>query len=1239
MRTRRTREIRRLTDREWQEKKDKGLCFRCDEKWSIGHRCRRKELSVLLTYEEEEEDEGEIGEEFEEGPPPEEFPPPLEVSLNSVVGITNPKTMKLRGVINGAQVVVMVDPGATHNFISLDTVAKLGLCTSDTKSFGVSLGNGDFIQGIGECKDVQLHLEGLEVREDFLPLKLGNSDLILGVQWLEKLGPVITNWKEQTMKFKVGSKVVQLKGDPSLARSRVSLKAMIRTLKKEGGGVLIELGQMGTPEATGKSSATVKVTIPPYLQPIITQFQGVFGDPTGLPPPRGHEHKIVLKQGSDPVGVRPYRYPQYQKDEIERLIKEMLEAGIIKPSKSPFSSPVLLVRKKDGSWRFCVDYRALNRGTIPDKYPIPVIDELLDELHGSKIFTKLDLKSGYHQILLKPDDTHKTAFRTHEGHYEFLVMPFGLTNAPATFQSLMNEVFRPFLRKFVLVFFDDILIYSTTEKEHETHLAMVLQTLEEHQLYVNLKKCEIGLPEVAYLGHKVSSKGVAADKEKIKAMVEWAAPRNLRELRGFLGLTGYYRKFVAQYAQIAQPLTAQLKKECFGWSEEAQRAFEALKRAMTRTPVLALPNFSLPFILETDASGFGVGAVLMQAQHPIAYYSKLLGPRAQAKSVYEKELMAMCLAIQKWRHYLMGRHFIVRTDQQSLRYIMQQREVGSQYQKWISKLIGLDFEIQYKPGASNRVADALSRKNQGEVELGATVCTQEIDWAELQQEIEQDPTLQQLRDDLQGDEKAHTYYSLVEGKLRYKGRIVIPKFSRFIPLLLEQYHDSPVGGHSGDLKTYARMAAHWYWIGMRGDVTAHVMKCSICQQHKSSNLSPAGLLQPLPLPSLVWEEVTMDFVEGLPRSKGYDTVLVVVDRLTKYAHFLALKHPFTAYTVAGVFIREVVKLHGFPSSIISDRDRIFMSLFWRELFRLQGTQLKRSTAYHPQTDGQSEVVNKCLETYLRCFTSGQPRNWGAWLSWAEFWYNSSPHLSTKISPFKALYGRDPPHLLRLGRGHTAVDSLEQLLMEREAILDDLRFNLVRAQQRMSKYANQQRREVEFEIGDRVYLKLQPYRQQTLAKRPFEKLAARFYGPFTICQRIGKVAYKLELPAHSKIHPVFHVSQLKKVVGEATPISEIPAVLSSDLEWLAEPEELLDVRSTGTDSDPQTEVLIKWKNSSTFEATWEEFHSIQLRFPQFHLEDKVSVLARGNATTPPPRPPILRTYHRRGKESAKQGNGE
>lgn len=291
-----------------------------------------------------------------------------------------------------------------------------------------------------------------------------------------------------------------------------------------------------------QGSLESKPEIPSFLASVFSQHAVVFEEPKGLPPSRNHEHAILLKTGSNPVGVRPYRYPQSQKDEIERMIQDMLKAGIIKPSTSPFSSPVLLVKKRDGSWRFCVDYRALNKEIIPDKYPIPVIDELLDELHGARVFSKLDLKAGYHQILVRAEDTHKTAFRTHDGHYEFLVMPFGLMNAPATFQSLMNDVFRPYLRRFVLVFFDDILVYSKTEGEHKEHMQLVLQTLSDHELKANFKKYAFGRDTVAYLGHIISSQGVTVDTEKNSSHTRVGNPKDLEGVTWVPRVNGLLQK-------------------------------------------------------------------------------------------------------------------------------------------------------------------------------------------------------------------------------------------------------------------------------------------------------------------------------------------------------------------------------------------------------------------------------------------------------------------------------------------------------------------------------------------------------------------------------------------------------------------------------------------------------------------------------------------------------------------------
>ena len=352
---------------------------------------------------------------------------------------------------------------------------------------------------------------------------------------------------------------------------------------------------------------------------------------------------------------------------------------------------------------------------------------------------------------------------------------------------------------------------------------------------------------------------------------------------------------------------------------------------------------------------------------------------------------------------------------------------------------------------------------------------------------------------------------------------MLSRTSLQIPKLLREFHESAIGGHSGVLKTYWRLAAERYWVGMKKDVEEMVARCDVCQRHKYMVMTPGGLLQPLSLPNKVWEEVTMDFIEGLPRSDGYTVILVVVDRLSKYAHFIPLRHPYTTVMVAAAFMREVVYLHGISESIVIDRDKVFLSHFWRELFKMHGTILKRSTSYHPQTNGQTEIVNRCAETYLRCFMLDKPKEWARWLAWAVYWYNTSYHTAAQTTHFKILYGRDPPHLVYYGQGSTPVSQVDQYMEERYRILDELKRHLSKAQQIMKKQADGYRRDIQFEIGDRVYLKLRPYRQKSLTRRRSEKLSPRYFGPYEIEEKIGEVAYRLKLPPTSVIHPVFHVS--------------------------------------------------------------------------------------------------------------------
>ncbi|KAL4386192.1 hypothetical protein GQ457_09G013260 [Hibiscus cannabinus] len=653
----------------------------------------------------------------------------------------------------------------------------------------------------------------------------------------------------------------------------------------------------------------------------------------------------------------------------------MLDQQLIQRSNSPFSSPVLLVRKKDGSWHFCVDYRALNVVTIKDKFPIPTADELFDELGNSKYFSKLDLLAGYHQIRVQSEDIAKTAFRTHEGHYKFLVMPFGLTNAPSTFQATMN--------------------------------------------------------------------GLTVDPKKIEAIKAWPPPTTVKEVRGFLGIAGYYRRFIKGFATIAAPLSDLLKKaETFEWTSTAQDAFDILKTTLCNAPILRLPCFEKVFYMETDASGIGIGAVLTQDKHPLAYFSQKLSPRMQNAPAYHREMYAITKAVGKWRQYLLGRKFIVYTDQKALRELTHQTIQTPEQQRWLNKLIGYDFEIQYRPGKSNTVADALSREPIPSLMALHTVSLDLIET--IREASKADLELQRIRGSISTNSQDFQGYSDNNGVTVFQGRILIPDNALLRLKLIQEFHSSVIGGHAGIFRTFQRLAANFSWKGMRKDVSNFVNACQTCQRMKNESLAPAGLLQPLPIPDQVFEDIAMDFITGLPKSNGKEVILVFVDRLTKYGHFFPLPRQFDSVLVAKVLVQGVIRLHGIPRSIVSDRDRVFISDVWKELARLQGTALRMSSTYHPQTDGQTEALNRCLEMYLRCLAADEPKTWENYLPWAEYWYNTAHQMSAGMTPFKALYGRDPPILSDYIEGSSNNATVAKSLRDRDAILRDLKQNLLRA---------------------------------------------------------------------------------------------------------------------------------------------------------------------------------------------------
>lgn len=695
-------------------------------------------------------------------------------------------------------------------------------------------------------------------------------------------------------------------------------------------------------------------------------------------------------------------------------------------------------------------------------------------------------------------------------------------------------------------FVDDILIYSPSLEAHIQHLQQVFDIIQANHFSIKLSKCIFAQRQLEYLGHVITAAGVATKPTKITAVTNWPVPVNLKQLRGFLGLTGYYRRFIKNYGMLSKPLTTLLKKGTpFQWTSQTQAAFDLLKSALVQAPVLAVPDYSKQFVIETDASDLGIGAVLMQDFHPISYLSKPLSDKNKALSTYEKECMALLLAVDKWRSYLVGQEFIIRTDHRSLLFLTKQRATTKLQQKALLKLMDLNFKIQYKQGATNSAADALSRNPDPMADPVAALSSPTPTWLErLKEGYETDPQCLQLLTELCLASPNDKGYSLVDGIIKFHGRVWVGSNQLAQQHILQALHASGIGGHSGIQATYHRVKSLFAWPKLKETVTQFVQACTVCQQAKVEHVRLPGLLQPLPVPDRAWKVVSLDFIEGLPKSQGYDTILVVIDKFSKYSHFLPLAHPFSALSVAHLYFNNVYKLHGLPEALLSDRDRIFTSTLWKELFKLTDTQLLMSSSYHPQTDGQTERLNQCLEAFLRCSLHSCPKQWHKWIPLAEYWYNTAFHSALGCSPFEALYGHPPRHFGITNPQDRTVPDLAAWLKDRNLLTNLLHQQLLRAQQRMKHQADAKRSERAFNVGDLVYLKLQPHIQTSVASRSNHKLSFRYYRPFKVIQKVGAVAYKLDLPASAQI-PVVHVSLLKRHIPSTTPVSPDLSSVATD----------------------------------------------------------------------------------------------
>ncbi|KAK1429939.1 hypothetical protein QVD17_12297 [Tagetes erecta] len=1093
-------------------------------------------------------------------------------------------------LVNNIFARVLFDTGANRSLVSTTFRPYLNQESQNLgHTFIVEMADGSEKEIVDIIKNCFISLSGHSIPIDLMPMELGEFDIVIGMDWLAPYhAEILCDKKIVRLRLPNGKRLIVSGDRTDKIKNLITVIQARKCLRK---GCIAFLAYV--------TNTTEKHRIEDV--PTVREYPDVFPDELpGLPPDRQIEFRINLVPETSPIAKSPYRLAPTEMQELKKQLQELLDKGFVQPSSSPWGAPVLFVKKKDGTMRMCIDYRDLNKVTIKNKYPLPRIDDLFDQLQGASYFSKIDLRSGYHQVKVTQEDIPKTAFRTRYGHYEFLVMPFGLTNAPAVFMDLMNRVCKPYLDKFVIVFIDDILIYSKSKDDHERHLRAVLELLRREKLYAKFSKCEFWMREVQFLGHVINEKGIQVDPTKIEAIKKWETPKNPTEIRRFLGLAGYYRRFIQDFSKIAVPLTMLTQKASkFIWGSQQEEAFTILKKKLCSAPILSLPEGTEDFVVYCDASHYGMGCVLMQRGKVIAYASRQLKIHEQAYTTHDLELGAIVFALKIWRHYLYGTKCTIYTDHKSLKHIFDQKELNMRQRRWMELLSDYDCEIQYHPGKANVVADALSRKDKPQpIKICAArieVRTSLLDQVKnVQQEALKENHVKKER--MIGRQKLLRIEG--DGILRFNNTLWVPNFGGLQDIILEEAHKSKYSIHPGSDKMYKDLRNNYWWPGMKRSIARYVEKCLTCLRVKTEHKKPSGLLQQPEIPEWKWEKITMDFVTKLPRSShGYDTIWVIVDRLTKSAHFLPIREDYKMNKLAQVYIKEIVSRHGIPISIISDRDSRFTSRFWQKFQHELGTKLNISTAYHPQTDGQSERTIQTLEDMLRACVIDFGGSWDDHLPLIEFAYNNSYHASIKAAPYEALYGRKcrtPICWAEVGESQL---SGPKIIHETTDKIKQIKDRMKSAPDRQKSYADKKRKPLELQIGDKVMLKVSPL-NRVIRFGKKGKLKPRYIGPFEITARVGPVAYRLKLPEQLQgIHDTFHISNLRKChVDDVQQVPLEDVRIDEKLNFVEEPLHIEDRKIKKLRRKEIPLVKVKWNARHGPDFTWELESEMKEKYP-------------------------------------------
>jgi hypothetical protein len=799
-----------------------------------------------------------------------------------------------------------------------------------------------------------------------------------------------------------------------------------------------------------------------------SSFQSVFlaKNASDLPPSRSSDLEIRLK---DPLIV-PKNQPIYQlslkeQKTLKDWIAENLKKGFIRESKSNYAAPIFFVPKKDGSLRPCIDYRDLNQNTVLDMHPLPLISQLMDQLVGSTIFTKLDLRGAYNLVRIKSGDEYKAAFRCKDGHFEPLVVQFGLTNAPACFQRFMHTIFKDHLDQFVIIYLDDILIYSRDLNSHMEHVSTVLELLQHNHLSVKGSKCLFHVKSLPFLGYILSDKGISMDPDKIKAINDFPEPKSLSQLRSLLGMANFYRGFIPHFSEKVKTLTDLTKKGMFKWTTEAASAMAVLKKSLAKDVMLQYPNQTKQFHLDTDASDHTIGAVLSQRDmnellRPVAFYSRKLSSAEMNYSVYDKELLSIVESLIYWRHYLVSphTHTEIRTDHKNLLYFKHPQLLKPRHARWMEILQQFPFRISHIKGTNNSVADALTRANIGEpdkksrnqlVMLPAdkwatnAITTQDScpDWPEeIRIYLETDQWGRNLDSEhLKFLKEQEKHFELKAGKLYFKDskrlRLYVPKSER--SYILKRYHEYL--GHLATQSILPLISRHWFWPTLADDLKEYIKKCPVCQLNKGlppgvkDNLSQP--IRPIPPVALPFERWGLDFIQNLPETKaGNRHIITAIDYATRWPIAKAVPN-MTKEAVIQFIYENIIINYGVPIEIVTDRGKSFLAEAVESYNSRVGITHLASTPYHPETNGMVERMHATLGHAITTMANSRRDRWDEFLNQALFTLRVREHSVTKFTPFYLLYGidarlpmdpRPPPETM------SNLDDLE---------LDELRNNL------------------------------------------------------------------------------------------------------------------------------------------------------------------------------------------------------